>query len=52
MIPHIRGKKVLFITTKNLDYIRNTQERVLLEEQALSLEEEAQLQQMMGGRHG
>ena len=38
MIPHIRGKKVLFITTKNLDYIRNTQERVLLEEQALSFD--------------
>lgn len=38
MIPYIRGKKVLFITTKNLDYIRNTQERVLLEEQALSFD--------------
>lgn len=38
MIPYIKGKKVLFITTKNLDYIRNTQERVLLEEQALSFD--------------
>lgn len=44
MIPHIRGKKVLFITTKNLDYIRNTQERVLLEEQALSFD-------VIGSRH-
>lgn len=38
MIPYIKDKKVLFITTKNLDYIRNTQERVLLEEQALSFD--------------
>lgn len=44
MIPYIRGKKVLFITTKNLDYIRNTQERVLLEEQALSFD-------VIGSRH-
>lgn len=38
MISYIKDKKVLFVTTKNLDYIRNTQERVLLEEQTLSLD--------------
>lgn len=38
MISYVKGKKVLFITTKNLDYIRNTQERVLLEEQTLSFD--------------
>ena len=32
------GKRVLFITTKNEDYIRNTQEAQLLEETALSVE--------------
>lgn len=36
MIPNIKGKKVMFITTKNLDYIRNTQEIRLIKEQAAS----------------
>lgn len=36
MIPAISGKNVLFITTKNLDYIRNTQEISLIKEQAAS----------------
>lgn len=30
----IKGKKVLFVTSKNLDYIRNTQEIKIIEEQA------------------
>lgn len=33
----LKGKKVLFVTTKNLDYLRNTQEIAYLEEQAESL---------------
>lgn len=37
-IEIIKGKKVLFITTKNIDYIRNTQEIRLLEENAQSVE--------------
>ncbi|MDE6203312.1 MAG: group 1 glycosyl transferase, partial [Lachnospiraceae bacterium] len=36
MIPNLKGKHVLFITTKNLDYIRNTQEIRLIKEQAAS----------------
>lgn len=36
MIEYINKKRVLFITTKNLDYIRNTQEIALLKEHALS----------------
>ena len=32
------NKKVLFITTKNLDYLRNTQEMELIEQEAKSLE--------------
>lgn len=32
---HFAGKKILFITTKNLDYIRITQEIKMLEEKAL-----------------
>lgn len=34
----VRGKKVLFITTKNIDYIRNTQEIRILEEYAASVD--------------
>lgn len=30
LIKEISGKSILFITTKNLDYIRNTQEIELL----------------------
>ena len=37
MIPYLTEKKVLFITTKNLDYIRNTQELALIRSQAESL---------------
>lgn len=36
MRSFLNHKKVLFITTKNLDYIRNTQEITLIEECALS----------------
>lgn len=36
MLSYIKGKRVLFITTKNADYIRNTQECMLLEEQAFA----------------
>lgn len=36
MISAIQGKRVLFITTKNLDYIRNTQEINLLKKYASS----------------
>lgn len=36
MMRYINNKKVLFITTKNLDYIRNVQEIELLKEHALS----------------
>jgi len=36
MLPHIQGKKVLFITTKNLDYIRNTQELAFISKQTSS----------------
>lgn len=36
MHEYINNKKVLFLTTKNLDYIRNTQEIALLKENALS----------------
>ena len=38
MMQYINNKKVLFITTKNLDYIRNTQEIELLKEHALSFD--------------
>ncbi len=34
----VKGKKVLFITTKNLDYIRNTQEIRIIKENAKSLD--------------
>ena len=34
MIAYIKNKKVLFITTKRLDYIRNTQEIRLLKQYA------------------
>ena len=34
----LKGKNVLFITTKNIDYIRNTQELRLLSENAKSVE--------------
>ena len=34
MISHIANKKVLFITTKNIDYIRNVQELNLIKEKA------------------
>lgn len=36
MLHYINNKKVLFITTKNPDYIRNTQEIALIAEHALS----------------
>lgn len=34
MLQYIKNKRVLFITTKNPDYIRNTQEIAFLEEHA------------------
>ena len=34
----VKGKRVLFITTKNIDYIRNTQELRLLKENARSVD--------------
>ena len=34
MFQELKNKKALFITTKNLDYLRNTQELRLLREQA------------------
>ena len=34
----VAGKKILFITTKNIDYIRNTQELRILEDKALSVD--------------
>ena len=34
MLQYIKNKRVLFITTKNPDYIRNTQEIALIEEHA------------------
>lgn len=34
MFEELKGKRVLFISTKNLDYLRNTQEIRLLKEQA------------------
>lgn len=37
-IEAVKGKKVLFITTKNLDYIRNTQEIRILNENAASVD--------------
>jgi len=37
LIDTIRGKSILFITTKNLDYIRNSQEITLLKKYAASL---------------
>ncbi len=37
MLRHIKDKNVLFITTKNLDYIRNTQEISIIKENASSL---------------
>lgn len=37
-IEQVKEKRVLFITTKNIDYIRNTQELRLLEENAQSVE--------------
>ncbi len=36
MLTHIIDKKVLFITTKNLDYIRNMQELTLINEHSAS----------------
>lgn len=36
-IPYAEGKKVLFITTKQLDYIRNSQEITILRESADSV---------------
>ena len=38
LFDSFKGKKVLFITTKNLDYIRNSQELELLEDSAGELE--------------
>ena len=38
MLEFLKDKKVLFITTKNLDYIRNSQEIRLLEELAVSVQ--------------
>ena len=38
MFQEIKGKKVLFISTKNTDYLRNTQETRLLGEQADTLD--------------
>jgi len=38
LIERVIGKPVLFITTKNLDYIRNSQEIALLEKHAASLQ--------------
>lgn len=38
MFEELKGKKVLFISTKNLDYLRNTQEIRLLAEQASQLD--------------
>lgn len=38
LVNQVKGKRVLFITTKNIDYIRNTQEVRLLEENAESVE--------------
>ncbi len=37
MLDFLENKRVLFVTTKNLDYIRNTQEIELLKEKAASL---------------
>lgn len=37
-IEQVSGKRVLFITTKNIDYIRNTQELRLLKENAENVE--------------
>lgn len=34
----VHGKRVLFITTKNIDYLRNTQEMQLLEESAATVD--------------
>lgn len=36
-IEALQGKRVLFITTKNIDYIRNVQEIKMLEQEAASL---------------
>lgn len=36
MIHYIKNKRVLFITTKNIDYLRNTQEINLIKKHALS----------------
>lgn len=38
LIDHVKGKKVVFITTKNIDYIRNSQELKILKENAKSVE--------------
>ncbi|MGN0437434.1 MAG: glycosyltransferase [Lachnospiraceae bacterium] len=38
LLKLVTGKKVLFITTKNLDYLRNTQEIRILKEHAQSLD--------------
>ena len=38
LLEQVKGKRILFITTKNIDYIRNTQEVRLLEENAKSVE--------------
>ena len=37
LVSLIEGKKVLFISTKNRDYLRNVQEIRLLEEHAAAL---------------
>lgn len=37
LIQEIKGKNLLFITTKNIDYIRNSQEIRLLEQEAASI---------------
>lgn len=37
-IEQVKGKRVLFVTTKNIDYIRNTQEVRLLKENAETVE--------------
>ena len=37
MFEELAGKKVLFVTTKNLDYLRNTQEIRLLQQAGASV---------------
>ena len=38
LLEQVKGERILFITTKNIDYIRNTQEVRLLEENSKSVE--------------